>query len=77
MFRQELRQAEAAGKGLEAMKEEEDAELNRLIEENERINREKVVYTSLHTRPIAFQVFAKLESNRVNNRSLQIRTKEE
>lgn len=41
VFRQELRQAEAAGKGLEAMKEEEDAELNRLIEENERINREK------------------------------------
>ncbi|CAJ0597532.1 unnamed protein product [Cylicocyclus nassatus] len=41
VFRQEIRQAEAAGKGIEAMKEEEDAEFNRLIAENDRINKEK------------------------------------
>ncbi|EYC16534.1 hypothetical protein Y032_0033g2706 [Ancylostoma ceylanicum] len=41
VFRQEIQQAEAAGKGLEAMKEEEDEELNRLIAENDRINKEK------------------------------------
>nr|CDJ97984.1 Hypothetical protein CBG21170 [Haemonchus contortus] len=40
IFRQEIRQAEAAGKGVESMREEEDAELNRLIAENERVNRE-------------------------------------
>ncbi|KAK6059155.1 Pex2 / Pex12 amino terminal region [Cooperia oncophora] len=41
IFRQEIQQAEAAGKGVESMKEEEDAELNRLLAENDRINREK------------------------------------
>lgn len=38
VFRQELREAEAAGKGLESMKEEEDAEFSRLIAENDMIN---------------------------------------
>uniref|UniRef100_A0A0K0D939 Small ribosomal subunit protein mS26 n=1 Tax=Angiostrongylus cantonensis TaxID=6313 RepID=A0A0K0D939_ANGCA len=41
VFRQEIREAEAAGKSMEAMKEEEDAEFNRLIAENDVINQKK------------------------------------
>ncbi|WKX98252.1 hypothetical protein Q1695_013712 [Nippostrongylus brasiliensis] len=41
VFQQELQQSANAGKGLESMKEEEDAEFNRLIAENDRINKEK------------------------------------
>ncbi|VDL81852.1 unnamed protein product [Nippostrongylus brasiliensis] len=43
VFQQELQQSANAGKGLESMKEEEDAEFNRLIAENDRINNEKVL----------------------------------
>ncbi|VDM56098.1 unnamed protein product [Angiostrongylus costaricensis] len=42
VFRQEIREAEAAGKSMEAMKEKEDAEFNRLIAENDMINQKKV-----------------------------------
>ncbi|KAJ1345798.1 hypothetical protein KIN20_000414 [Parelaphostrongylus tenuis] len=45
VFRQEIREAEAAGKGIEAMKEEEDAEFNRLIAENDMINQKKTKHS--------------------------------
>ncbi|KJH53034.1 zinc finger, C3HC4 type [Dictyocaulus viviparus] len=41
VFRKEIEQEKTAGKGLEAMKEEENEEFNRLIEENDRINLER------------------------------------